>query len=237
MRPKWERLGRLLAERRARLDPRFATRKAFAQATGLNLGLLRDLENATRDTFTPPTLAAVEAAYKWTPGSIDAVLAGGDPVEVAPVTAVSAMALGSYSRATPIRPPTDTDIFGQIFNDGDVVTITETATVRRFPNWFTSELERRGADLTVVGAAVETLREMAAHYRSTLAELLLEAGLANLPELEIRPIEEPDDLAAFKKRAEHILADPRLSRGQRKDAEAYYKKLLTELEGKRRGPD
>lgn len=77
-RPAWERLGRLLIERRARLNPRYATRKVFAAEASLNLGLIRDIETAQRDTFTPSTLATLEQAYQLAPGAIGRALAGGE---------------------------------------------------------------------------------------------------------------------------------------------------------------
>jgi hypothetical protein len=90
-RPAWARLGRLLMERRARLNPRWTVRKAFAADVGLNAGLIRDIETAQRDTYTPATLAAVETAYRYAPGSIANVLEGGDPIELAepPTTATA----------------------------------------------------------------------------------------------------------------------------------------------------
>ncbi len=82
-RPAWERLGRLLIERRARLNPRYAIRKVFAEEASLNLGLIRDIETAQRDTFTPASIAAVERAYQLAPGAIEKALAGGE-LEKAP---------------------------------------------------------------------------------------------------------------------------------------------------------
>lgn len=77
-RPAWERLGRLLIERRARLNPRYATRKVFAEEASLNLGLIRDIETAQRDTFTPASIASLEHAYQLAPGAIGRALAGGE---------------------------------------------------------------------------------------------------------------------------------------------------------------
>lgn len=77
-RPAWERLGRLLIEWRARLDPRYTRRKDFAAEVGLNYGLVRDIETAQRDTFTAATIVAIERAYQLAPGSIEEALAGGE---------------------------------------------------------------------------------------------------------------------------------------------------------------
>jgi hypothetical protein len=73
-REAWERLGALLAERRGQLDPRYRHRNVFATEVGLKESLLADVENAKRETFTPPTLAAIEVAYRIAPGSIRQVL-------------------------------------------------------------------------------------------------------------------------------------------------------------------
>lgn len=56
------------------------TQTQLAEAAGVSEGTIQNLENPDR-TYTrrPPTLAAVERVL-WKPGSVDAVLAGGDPV-------------------------------------------------------------------------------------------------------------------------------------------------------------
>lgn len=99
-RPAWERLGRLLIERRARLNPRYATRKVFAEEASLNLGLIRDIETAQRDTFTASTLASLEQAYQLAPGAIGRALAGGELEEAPPggLPSLSMQAQGTVGR-------------------------------------------------------------------------------------------------------------------------------------------
>ena len=80
----WRRLGALLVQRRIELAPRYRQRTAFAEDVGIKWRLLYDIERAKRDSFTPETLAAIEVAYRWQPGSVARVLAGGDPVPLAP---------------------------------------------------------------------------------------------------------------------------------------------------------
>lgn len=82
----WARLGDLLAARRVHIDPRYRHLKVFVDEVGLdgiNLKLLSEIENAKRDNYRPATLALIEHAYQWEPGSIRAVLEGGDPVPAA----------------------------------------------------------------------------------------------------------------------------------------------------------
>jgi hypothetical protein len=74
-----KRLGTMLVQRRAQLDPAFRNRNAFVETVRLDYRVLFDIENAKRDNFGPETLAAIEIGYGWKHGSITAVLDGGDP--------------------------------------------------------------------------------------------------------------------------------------------------------------
>src|SRR5262249_54423906 len=80
----WQRLGDLLVQRRIQLNPRYRDRRRLASANGLSWRLLYDVERAKRTNFTTETLLAFEAAYRWAPGSVASVLAGGDPVPLPP---------------------------------------------------------------------------------------------------------------------------------------------------------
>ena len=72
----WARLGaRIVAER----SRRWRTRRDFAHATGLSPRVLYDLETGRRDRYQPATLAAVESALGWVPGSCLRVVAGVRP--------------------------------------------------------------------------------------------------------------------------------------------------------------
>lgn len=88
-RTAWARLGRLLAERRVQISPRYANRRLFAGEREMNWRTLHDIELAKRGNFRPETMRAFEAAYMLVPGSLDRVLAGGDlePLPVARATA------------------------------------------------------------------------------------------------------------------------------------------------------
>ena len=97
----WERLGRLLIQRRTALDPRYNNRQAFATATGLKYRLVYDIEEARRDNFGDTTLTSIEVAYKLDPGAIRRFLDGG---ELEPGTAAAPAAIprddsGVYAEA------------------------------------------------------------------------------------------------------------------------------------------
>jgi hypothetical protein len=78
----WRRLGALLIQRRVKLNPSYRSRQKFVADVGLNPRMLADIENARRMSFRPETVLALEHAYQWVPGSIEAVLAGGDPTPI-----------------------------------------------------------------------------------------------------------------------------------------------------------
>jgi hypothetical protein len=78
----WQRLGDLLVARRIELSPRWRNRTRFAEEVGLHWRMLFDIERAKRQSFPAETLMAIEVAYRWQYGSIERVLAGGDPLPV-----------------------------------------------------------------------------------------------------------------------------------------------------------
>ena len=85
--PEWDRLGKLLEQSRVEMDPRWRDLTLFARERGLNWRLAWDAENNRRTTYRSVTRTAIEVAYGWQPGSIDAVLAGGQPVKANQVPA------------------------------------------------------------------------------------------------------------------------------------------------------
>jgi transcriptional regulator with XRE-family HTH domain len=78
----WRRLGEVLTSRRGQLGYGFRRRREFAEANGLKLSArtLQRLEQGERGAYPGETLAIAEAIYKLEPGSIAAVLGGGDAV-------------------------------------------------------------------------------------------------------------------------------------------------------------
>jgi len=104
----WVRLGHLLRERRGQLDPKFSSLAAFARDTQLSLKTLSQIENASRTSFRPAMLAAIERAYRWQPGSIRQVLEGGAPEPVGTVR-ISGAAMAApgpaETRDTPVTDP------------------------------------------------------------------------------------------------------------------------------------
>lgn len=73
----WERLGRRIVA--ARVARGMHNQKQFAQATGLSTRFLSDLENGKRTNYDQASLTRVEQVLGWTDGSVDTVLAGGEP--------------------------------------------------------------------------------------------------------------------------------------------------------------
>src|SRR4051794_31049202 len=71
----WDRLSQAIIDRRAELG--YRTREALAAAAGLSSRLLGDLEHNRRQNYDRITLARVEGALEWEPGTIHKVLRGG----------------------------------------------------------------------------------------------------------------------------------------------------------------
>lgn len=76
----WERVGEEIVRRR--VDLGLHSREAFARDSGLSPRLLSDIERGRRESYDSATLARLERALRWLPGSVQAVLDGGNPTRV-----------------------------------------------------------------------------------------------------------------------------------------------------------
>ena len=79
--PGWRRLAVAVRQRRRGLG--LLTLNAFAETSGLSRRTISDLERAMRDNFDEATLGHLEAALGWASGSVQQILAGGDPIDAA----------------------------------------------------------------------------------------------------------------------------------------------------------
>jgi hypothetical protein len=78
----WQRLGRMLERRRGELGYGFRQRARFVQERGsrmISVKTISRLENGERGSYPESTIGTVEAIYQWSPGSVEAVLKGGEP--------------------------------------------------------------------------------------------------------------------------------------------------------------
>jgi hypothetical protein len=73
-----ERLGHHIVSRRVALG--YRTRTDFANSLQFTVRTLADIENGIRRA-SPGTYAMLENKLAWAPGSIDTILAGGEPKE------------------------------------------------------------------------------------------------------------------------------------------------------------
>lgn len=90
-----KRLARLVIARRVELG--MHTTKALAKDAGLSPRMLGDVENGRRDNFSSGAKAQIERALRWDPGSIDAILRGGDPTTSGEIRDRSGRALSSWT--------------------------------------------------------------------------------------------------------------------------------------------
>jgi transcriptional regulator with XRE-family HTH domain len=80
----WARVAEQVKVRREDLG---LTQRQVAIAAGTTDRYISAIERAERDTYQQKTLRAIARALGWQSGSIDLILAGGDPVPAAEVTA------------------------------------------------------------------------------------------------------------------------------------------------------
>ena len=76
-----ERLGQHVVSRRVALG--YRTRTDLANSLQFTIRTLADIEHGVRKA-SPGTYAMLENKLAWAPGSIDTILAGGEPNEVVP---------------------------------------------------------------------------------------------------------------------------------------------------------
>lgn len=74
---EWQRVARLVIRRR--VDLGYHQQSEFASSAGLSIRTLNNIENSRRQSYDGSTIALLERGLEWEPGSIDAILAGGEP--------------------------------------------------------------------------------------------------------------------------------------------------------------
>lgn len=91
----WRRLATYVNKRRHLLG---LTQQDIRSLGGPSTATMRLIEGALQDSYRPMVLSSLEKALRWAPGSIEAILAGGEPTPS--VQATTAVALTSHARAT-----------------------------------------------------------------------------------------------------------------------------------------
>jgi hypothetical protein len=74
---QWQRLGRRVRERREALH-------VLQGAGGVSVSTWRKVEKAVDPPYLASTLEGIAAALRWKPESIQRILDGGEPIELAP---------------------------------------------------------------------------------------------------------------------------------------------------------
>jgi hypothetical protein len=76
---RWDLLGLHIADRAAALGLR--TQVNIAQRTGISRAIVAELLNGRRTSYSKRTIALLERGLDWEVGSVEAILAGGQPAE------------------------------------------------------------------------------------------------------------------------------------------------------------
>lgn len=186
------------------------TQQSVQAAGGPSVATMRLIEGGQPKTYRGTILGRLEKALQWQSGSVDSVLEGGDPIEAASASA--------EAKPSPPGHPLE-------------------ATPLETPRWFASEAERRGWDAGRL--TIDQLRLLAQYFDYSLAELMLNAGLASERDLEIeeRPTLSPasEALMDFDAAMKRVAESPFLSRRQRKEAEEFAERTRGEAVKKIRG--
>ncbi|MFI7448176.1 hypothetical protein ACIBQX_11815 [Nonomuraea sp. NPDC049714] len=173
-----------------------------AKLAGLTKEGLRSVRTETR-RMMPLTKRGIETALQWEPGSVDLVLEDRPPIDAHENRTRDSLSGAAGSDET-------------------------TPGVQR---WFLAELRRRKLSLTDLAASIEALREIGVHHGQTLAELLIESGLADRDELEVRDLPQAtkNAITRFHSELEGITSSPRLSARQRRKLEESAAEGLQEI--------
>jgi transcriptional regulator with XRE-family HTH domain len=76
---RWDLLGLYIADRAADLSLR--TQVDIAQRTGISRAIIAELLNGRRTSYSKRTIALLERGLDWEVGSVETILAGGQPTE------------------------------------------------------------------------------------------------------------------------------------------------------------
>jgi hypothetical protein len=101
--PDWNRLKEHAINRRVELG--HPNRDSFVTASGISARILGDIERADRTSYSRTTLAKLERALHWAPGSIRTILDGGNPTPADPGHITATLpALTANATASPSDP-------------------------------------------------------------------------------------------------------------------------------------
>lgn len=93
-----QRLATLMGERRVALRKKWEDVAAEADVSGTFLRKIRNGAGAS-----PLTISNLEAALRWAPGSFQRIMDGGDPIEIAEVSATSSIAATIRAEAEVVK--------------------------------------------------------------------------------------------------------------------------------------
>lgn len=151
----WRRLARAVATRRAELR---LNQGDLHPRGGPSLATVQSIESARTDTYRQRTLVDLERALDWKSGSVDAVLAGGEPT---PFVATTQQTLDSHSA----------DVIAAVMADPNLLPEAKQHLVNQYG--LLLRVQQQGVRLPAPAPAVEPLtqaeQEFVAQGRADLA--------------------------------------------------------------------
>lgn len=177
----WQRLGRLLERRRGELGYGFRQRARFARDGDgrLSVKTISRLENGERASYPESTIGAVEALYWWAPGSVEAVLSGGEP---------ESLPVATPRRGEPITTYFSPTTYGERLAEWVYVRMRQRGCPDDEVHQFLDDLglPREPTTISAVGRIAEATGASA-------AEVLALLGVGDMDSRRLRPVaDEPD---------------------------------------------
>ncbi len=141
----WQRLGQHVTARRIELGYR-RREDLTAAVEGVSLRTLGDIESGRRQGYHRNTLAVLEHALRWAPGSIAAILEGGQPQVIVSAPAETTTTTYTIPKAAAMSHPADVALI-QIMRSPDLTDEQKARVVRALLEDQAKYAERRAAEL------------------------------------------------------------------------------------------
>lgn len=149
----WDALARHVIDRR--VERGHHSRESFAQASGISIRTLGDIETARRQSYAPETLVRLEKALEWPAGRVDEIL------DAQPRTVLLDLTREQFAGMDPVRsgvefPSGLADIYHFMVDEYSAFDREEREQIERTINEFAKTLAMLARKKRAAGAVVVT---------------------------------------------------------------------------------